>query len=112
MMKEFGIGLSSGQKQIMALTRVLHSDPEVLVLDEVTAHLDPQSESFIADRIFENKQHRTTVMVVQKISAARKADRIFVVKQGRIIEEGDHNRLLSLGGEYSELYRHQVSEDS
>ncbi len=110
-MKEFGIGLSAGQKQIMALTRVLYSEPEVLVLDEVTAHLDPQAEGFITERIFERKQNRTTVMVVQKISAARRADRIFVMKQGRIIEEGDHNRLMLLGGEYSELYRHQVSDD-
>jgi ABC-type multidrug transport system fused ATPase/permease subunit len=62
-------------------------------------------------RIFERKQNRTTVMVVQKISTARRADRIFVVSQGRIVEEGDHNKLLVLGGEYSELYRHQMSDD-
>jgi ABC-type bacteriocin/lantibiotic exporter with double-glycine peptidase domain len=112
MMKEFGIGLSAGQKQMMALTRVLYSEPEILVLDEVTANLDPQAEGFITERVFERKQHRTTVMVVQKISAARRADRIFVMKHGRIIEEGDHNRLMSLGGEYSELYRHQVSDET
>jgi ABC-type bacteriocin/lantibiotic exporter with double-glycine peptidase domain len=111
MMKEFGIGLSSGEKQMMALTRVLYAEPEILLLDEVAAHMDPQAESVLTERVFGRKKNRTTVMVVQKISAARRADRIFVMKNGRIIEEGDHNRLISLGGEYAELYRHQVSDD-
>lgn len=109
--KEFGVGLSTGQKQILALTRVLFAEPELLVLDEATAHLDPEAETFIIDQVYERKQFRTTVMVVQKMTTARRADRIFVVKQGRIVEEGDHNRLLALGGEYAELYRHQVSDD-
>jgi len=110
-LREFGIGLSSGQRQMIAFSRVLYSNPKILILDEVTAHLDPKLEGFVTGRVHEGQEQRTTFMVVHKISIAQKADRILVLKQGRIVEEGDHNHLLALGGEYSELYRYQVSDE-
>jgi ATP-binding cassette subfamily B protein len=111
-LSEEGYGLSVGEKQLITLARVLYNDPKMLVLDEATVHLDPKAETIVSNRLLVHLNYKTVVVVVQRISTARKADIILVVKGGRIIEQGSHNQLMSMNGEYAELYRNQVGVDS
>ena len=110
-LREEGKGLSLGQRQQVALARVLYSRPKILILDEATAHLDPLAEKLISDRLFDFHKGQTVFVIVQRISTARKADKIVVLKNGRVVEVGDHNKLLAMNGEYAELFRHQVGAD-
>ena len=111
MLREGGRGLSGGQKVLLTLARVLYSRPKILILDEATAHLDPMSERMVSDRLLQFHGRQTVFVIVQRISTARRADLILVMKNGRVVESGDHNFLLQLNGEYAELYRHQVGGD-
>lgn len=111
-LSEEGLGLSSGQKQMVAVARTLYQNPRMLILDEATVHLDPKAEKIISDRLLKYLNHRTIVVVVQRISTARKADLILVMKNGRLQEMGSHNQLMHLDGEYAELYRNQVGAES
>jgi len=111
MLNEGGRGLSGGQRVLLTLARVLYSHPKILILDEATAHLDPKAERLISDRLLDFHGRQTIVVIVQRISLARRADKIIVMKAGRVVEMGDHNRLLQNNGEYAELYRHQVGGD-
>lgn len=107
-LKEGGRGLSGGERQLIAMARMFYSDPNIIVLDEATAYLDKMTENNVSDSLSKTAEQKTIVYVVQNISIAKRADRILVVKQGRVIESGTHNYLLSLNGEYAELYRNQV----
>jgi ATP-binding cassette subfamily B protein len=109
-----GASLSMGQRQLVALARVLLKDPAILILDEATASVDPFTETQIQDGLELVMKDRTAIVIAHRLSTVRHADRIIVLQKGRIIEEGNHQDLLAQGGHYAELYntyfRHQSME--
>jgi ABC-type multidrug transport system fused ATPase/permease subunit len=108
---EEGKGISMGQRQLVALARVLLQDPAILILDEATASVDPLTEAQIQEGLDVVLRQRTAMVIAHRLSTIRAADRIIVLREGEIIEEGDHERLMARGGHYAELYntyfRHQ-----
>ena len=111
---ERGANLSMGQRQLVALARVLLKDPAILILDEATASVDPFTETQIQEGLETVMSDRTSVVIAHRLSTVRHADRIIVMGHGAIIEEGSHDSLLARGGHYAELYntyfRHQSLE--
>jgi ABC-type multidrug transport system fused ATPase/permease subunit len=109
---ERGARLSFGQRQLVALSRVLLQNPAILLLDEATASIDPLTEAQIQAGLSAVLRGRTSIIVAHRLSTVQTADRIIVLWQGQIIEEGNHEELLAGGGHYAELYttyfRHQV----
>jgi ABC-type multidrug transport system fused ATPase/permease subunit len=111
---ERGGGLSMGQRQLVALARVLLQDPAIVVLDEATASIDPLTETLIQEGLDIVLAGRTAIVIAHRLSTVRNADRIIVLSKGEIIEQGSHEHLLAGGGHYAELYntyfRHQSLE--
>jgi ATP-binding cassette subfamily B protein len=104
---ERGYRLSGGEKQRMAIARVLLKDPKVLILDEATSHLDSRSEALIQDALELLLEGRTSIVIAHRLSTVRKADQILVIDEGRIVERGNHAELMDAGGLYAELYETQ-----
>ena len=108
---ERGGRLSLGQRQLISLLRVLVQKPSIFILDEATASIDPFTESQIQDAIDLILARSTSILIAHRLSTVRSADRIIVLRDGKIIEEGDHDQLMRNGGHYAELYntyfRHQ-----
>ncbi len=108
---ETGRALSMGQRQLVALARVLLQDPSIIVLDEATASVDPLTEAQIQEGLDLVLKGRTSIVIAHRLSTIRDADRIIVMRSGRIVEEGSHESLMSQGGHYAQLYntyfRHQ-----
>ncbi len=108
---ERGGRLSMGQRQLVALTRVLVQNPSIFILDEATASVDPFTESQIQAALDLIMAERTAIIIAHRLSTVRAADRIIVLRQGKIIEQGGHSALMAQGGHYAELYdtyfRHQ-----
>lgn len=111
---ERGANLSMGQRQLVALARVLLQNPAIFILDEATASVDPLTEALIQEGLDTVMRDRTSIVIAHRLSTIKNADRIIVLRQGRIIEQGNHDELLKLGGHYAELYntyfRHQSLE--
>ena len=111
---ERGRNLSLGQRQLVSLARVLLQNPTVIMLDEATASVDPLTEALIQEGLDELLRERTAIVIAHRLSTIKQADRIVVLRAGRIIEEGSHDGLLQAGGHYAELYntyfRHQSLE--
>jgi ABC-type multidrug transport system fused ATPase/permease subunit len=111
---ERGARLSLGQRQLVALARVLLQDPSIFILDEATASVDPFTEAQIQEGLDLVMRDRTSIVIAHRLSTVRHADRIIVMRAGQIIEEGTHQALLAQGGHYAELYntyfRHQSLE--
>jgi subfamily B ATP-binding cassette protein MsbA len=105
---ERGIKLSGGQRQRVAIARALLADPKLLILDEATSSLDAESESLVQSALEVLMRGRTTVVIAHRLSTVRQADRLIVLADGRIIEEGTHDELVDQGGLYSELYGRQL----
>ncbi len=107
---ERGYRLSGGEKQRIAIARVLLKDPAVLILDEATSALDSISERIVQGALDAASRGRTTITIAHRLSTIVDADVIFVVAGGRIVERGTHGDLLALGGTYAGLYREQVGQ--
>jgi len=104
-----GHRLSGGEKQRIALARVLLKSPRLLILDEATAHLDSESEAAVQRALDSALVGRTSVVIAHRLSTIRNADQILVVADGRVVERGTHDELLSRQGVYSDLYRTQFT---
>jgi ATP-binding cassette subfamily B protein len=104
--------LSGGEKQRIAIARLLLKAPDVVVLDEATAHLDSENEVAVQNALAIALRGRTSIVVAHRLSTIRQADQILVLDDGRIVQRGTHDSLLAQGGLYAELYGLQFSEAS
>ncbi|MBE6618679.1 MAG: ABC transporter ATP-binding protein [Ruminococcaceae bacterium] len=109
---ERGVRLSGGQKQRLSIARVFLKNPPILILDEATSALDNTTEILIQDALDELCKGRTTLVVAHRLSTIKNADEIAVVADGKIIEQGTHDALVALGGQYAELYRLQFKANA
>lgn len=101
---ERGSNLSVGERQLISFARAVAFDPELLILDEATASVDSASEELIQEGVHRLLAGRTALVIAHRLSTVRDADRIVVIRQGRLVEQGRHDELLALGGEYARLY--------
>lgn len=105
---ERGANFSAGERQLCAFARALAHDPEILILDEATASVDPETERVIERGIGELQRGRTSIVIAHRLTTVQRASRIVVIHHGRIAEEGGHAALLAQGGIYARLYRLQM----
>ena len=104
---ERGVKLSGGQRQRIAIARVVLKDAPILVLDEATSALDSEVELAIQEQLLSLMEGKTVIAIAHRLSTIARMDRLVVLEQGRIVEEGTHAELLRLGGHYEKLWRHQ-----
>ena len=106
---ERGATLSGGQRQRIAIARAILRDPRILILDEATSSLDARSEALVQDALAKLVASRTTLVIAHRLSTIRDADKILVLKDGCIVENGSHEELIQVNGVYADLYRTQFS---
>lgn len=109
---ERGVTLSGGQKQRVAISRAVITDPEILVMDDSLSAVDTETEERILDHLREVRSDRTTILISHRVSTLSNADRIYVMDDGRIVEQGTHAELVAHGGFYAQTWEHQRLEDA
>ena len=107
---ERGITLSGGQKQRVSIARAIIKNPEILLFDDCLSAVDTETEEQILNNLLEISKDKTTIIVSHRVSSAKNADKIIIIDEGQIIQEGTHNQLINQGGYYAELYLKQLSE--
>jgi ATP-binding cassette subfamily B protein len=107
---ERGITLSGGQKQRVSIARAIIKDPKILLLDDSLSAVDTETEEQILNNLLEFCKDKTTIIVTHRVSSAKNADKIIILEDGQIIQQGSHNQLLNQDGYYQELYNKQLSE--
>jgi ATP-binding cassette subfamily B protein len=108
---EGGGRLSTGEKQLISFARAVLADPRIFVLDEATSSIDTETERVIQDAIHKVLKGRTSFIIAHRLSTIRSADRILVIRDGRLVEEGNHAELLKMKGYYYRLYTNQFREE-
>jgi ATP-binding cassette subfamily B multidrug efflux pump len=107
-LEDRGQNLSQGQRQLLAFTRVIALDPEILILDEATANIDPETEAAIQAALIRVTANRTSIIIAHKLQTIRHANRIVVLNHGELVEVGNHTELMSYNGFYKKLYEGQL----
>lgn len=107
---ERGITLSGGQKQRVSIARAIIKNPEILLFDDCLSAVDTETEEQILNNLLEISKDKTTIIVSHRVSSAKNADKIIIIEEGQIIQEGSHNQLVNQPGYYAELYLKQLSE--
>lgn len=102
-----GVQLSGGQRQRLAIARTLLRNPKILLLDEATSALDSESEHLVQEALDKAAEGRTTISVAHRLSTVQKADKIFVLQAGKLVESGTHAELLQMKGRYSQFVKEQ-----
>lgn len=109
---ERGVNLSGGQKQRLAIARMIIADPKIIVFDEATSQLDARSEQLIQQSFWQVQEGRSTIIIAHRLSTVRRADRIVVIEDGRVVEQGKHDELLKMSdGHYRRFWRMQTRQD-
>ena len=103
-----GVKLSGGQRQRLAIARMLLEDPKVVILDEATSAIDSETETLLYEALFDHLRGKTTLIIAHRLSAVKRADRVYVFEAGHIIEHGAHEALLEENGLYARLFSAQV----
>ena len=109
MLAESGSNLSQGQRQLLSIARAVLADPKILILDEATSSVDTRTEMHIQQAMVALMENRTSLIIAHRLSTIRDADKIVVIKDGRVFEAGSHEELLAAGGEYHKLYSNQFA---
>ncbi|WP_044566204.1 ABC transporter ATP-binding protein [Anaerococcus provencensis] len=108
---EGGSNLSQGEKQLISFARAYIRNPKILILDEATSNIDTETEAIIQQGIEKLKENRTTFIIAHRLSTIKDVDNIIVLSHGRIVEMGDHNKLMTSSGYYKEMYNKQMKEN-
>jgi ATP-binding cassette subfamily B protein len=103
--------ISLGQRQLISFARALLIDPRILILDEATSSVDPYTELIIQNALQKLLENRTAIIIAHRLSTVRSSNKIIVLNDGQVVEEGTHKELLASGGLYSLLYRSQLRDD-
>lgn len=108
--EEKGVNLSGGEAQKLAVARVFYKNANLIILDEPSSALDPLAEYHLNRSMLHAAEHKSVVLISHRLSTTRLADRIYMLEQGRIIEEGTHAQLLAQGGKYAQMWRVQAGQ--
>ena len=104
---EGAANISQGQRQLLTIARAVIANPKILILDEATSSVDTRTEKKIQDAMVKLMENRTSIIIAHRLSTIQDADLIVVLDQGRVVEMGNHEELIALGGKYNTLYQTQ-----